>query len=848
MYKIRFVLLACFVINAYAEDNEVACDPNKNIFYHTIRIEDNVQCKDVAANKIKIEEFSQKINNKLINELTSKCMPYIKSNGLQPFSVNKSNVNDCEKLTACFEEIDLEIEKTDLNLSCSLKSMDNLLSTARYKTRVKKALNSNVELNLNILKQFVSGLMPASALTFDESKHGCQMKEAKPDCMSSVEGMSWSLIADTYESVRLEKQNEWLLKAEEKYKAFGPKFTELMQYNVVMNFNTNRNNGQLKQPALMQTGVLDNQVEQTLIKTQYAIMQEIQRKNDNELRDLLKPICDELKVDYDVELMALKNSKKKFDRNDFLNHILKKAHNDSNCSETSFDEQRICEKVVQNFKNPERELRPVIELKSHISDKLTNPKESKDYVKYNLENIIGKSPVPNYGFFAKSIMDDYLNISEQYKICAYNYSSKAFSGAVNGVSADKRWENFRTASNKMAKQVQVEIQKDKASGATNLASTMESSGSESIRSLSKEYRNYGDKLNSSLYISSENGLKKIDDINGLTNKGIGAQDASIGTSSNQPSSNLGTGTSQISSQLYDGVNSKSNGLNNTGRMNNYAQPNFDSFSEQGSTASSTSAINKKLDELAEKEKALRKKADEKTITSAESEEMKELRRQIEELKTQLSSQGTKKDVLGNKLIGANSSSAAAGPSPSPTPSVKPGQMYATSSSRGEARGSDSGSDRSGSSKGYDEVSMGGADRSTASARALGGSGAAGKGSDAKGVRSFGVVLTSNGEVTEDLAKIVENPKDTDILMLFEKSKGKPFLIKENGALVQVIAELDDKGNPILENGKPKLKKVKLSKEAERLVAKEINVIRESKTVRDTARLRDLKKVTVEGMK
>jgi hypothetical protein len=103
-------------------------------------------------------------------------------------------------------------------------------------------------------------------------------------------------------------------------------------------------------------------------------------------------------------------------------------------------------------------------------------------------------------------------------------------------------------------------------------------------------------------------------------------------------------------------------------------------------------------------------------------------------------------------------------------------------------------------------------------------------------------------LTSDLSKIVENPKESEIIGLLEKNDGQPFLIRENGVLIQVQIEKDVAGKVVTINGRPKLKRLKIGTEKEVLVQKELNMIREAKKTTDTVRLRDLNSTTREALK
>jgi hypothetical protein len=103
----------------------------------------------------------------------------------------------------------------------------------------------------------------------------------------------------------------------------------------------------------------------------------------------------------------------------------------------------------------------------------------------------------------------------------------------------------------------------------------------------------------------------------------------------------------------------------------------------------------------------------------------------------------------------------------------------------------------------------------------------------------GIMLSKTGEVVIDPTNIPENPKDGDIMNFIEESKGQPFLIRENGVLMKVTVELDTKGKPQLaNNGKPRFKKVRLSKAQEEIIVKEASNVQKSlkEVGRDPTRL------------
>ncbi len=111
----------------------------------------------------------------------------------------------------------------------------------------------------------------------------------------------------------------------------------------------------------------------------------------------------------------------------------------------------------------------------------------------------------------------------------------------------------------------------------------------------------------------------------------------------------------------------------------------------------------------------------------------------------------------------------------------------------------------------------------------GASNAAGKGGGDKAAGAL--VLSKNGESVVDSSTILENPNEGDIASTMEKTKGEPFIIRENGELIKIAPILDAKGKPVLTSlGKIKFKKIKLTKAQQEIIAKETNVNKAAKEV------------------
>lgn len=293
--------------------------------------------------------------------------------------------------------------------------------------------------------------------------------------------------------------------------------------------------------------------------------------------------------------------------------------------------------------------------------------------------------------------------------------------------------------------------------------------------------------------------------------------------------------------LTNSIKNNSQATPTNANNNSYVyQPTNSNFNDR-SAEYEPNSIQKKLDELTKKEAALKSSSSEtdSNNSSPNSKEVDSLQKQIEELRSQLAES---KKVNSNNINPASKDvaikdNAIASATSSPNFDFKK-QTYGTSNTNQNDRSSDSSS--SNDSSRFESASIGssggGSANQAINSRAIASVSNA-KVSDS--VKSFGLVLTKSGESTEDISKIADNPKESDILILAEKSNGKPFIIRENGDLVQVQIKTDANGKPIYVNGKPEYIKKKLSKEAQVQVAKNLNAIREAKEVRDTVRLQQL---------
>lgn len=270
------------------------------------------------------------------------------------------------------------------------------------------------------------------------------------------------------------------------------------------------------------------------------------------------------------------------------------------------------------------------------------------------------------------------------------------------------------------------------------------------------------------------------------------------------------------------------------------------YVDRQNSFSESNSLQKKLEELTTKENSLKDKMNSEGTSTSSNKEMEGLQKQIEELRNQLAD--SKKDTV--KAI--NQATIAKESSNKDLPSVASNNVpaydfkkatYGTSNAKREDRNIDN---TSADSSRFESGSIGSGSSGAGSQAVASRSISSVSGRSADSVKGFGLVLTKSGETTEDISKIADNPKDADILVLAEKSNGKPFIIRENGDLIQVQIKLDANGKPVYVNGKPELLKKKLSKEAQIQVAKNLDAIKEAKEVRDTVRLQQLNQLMLES--
>jgi hypothetical protein len=258
-----------------------------------------------------------------------------------------------------------------------------------------------------------------------------------------------------------------------------------------------------------------------------------------------------------------------------------------------------------------------------------------------------------------------------------------------------------------------------------------------------------------------------------------------------------------------------------------------------------SKLRSRLAELENKEKSLAKKMqanpDGVKDGKDEPDELQSLRQQIEDLKNnQLKASKDKlaaspESLKESEKTGANSSSGNKGPSI--FGNNKNTYQKNDDSNRGDTAASSSANQAADFSSGSNNNN-----NNNAASRSIASATPVNSGDKVKSIgekTASGIMLSKSGEVVIDPTNIPENPKDGDIVNFIEESKGQPFLIRENGILMKVTVELDKSGKPQLaDNGKPRFKKVRISKAQEANIVKEASNVQKSlkEVGRDPTRL------------
>jgi hypothetical protein len=839
--KSYLVVLGLMVNLAHGEES---CTDKDNLFIYSYT---SSNACDEQANKEKENSLS-KINEIISTQTLDDCMIVMRPP--RRSAVIRSELEVCQKVESCEAKLNASLATTLPSFNCSIQGIKGLFSKAKTEKTIEEGVGEgSKDLELGALVKIAKKINPA----FLESDF-CPVKKAQEECTGQTPGISWNLISSVIDNKR-EKNIKMLVDSEDTaYRLSiegGPSRFEfgsssggaLLQLGGGAGSGGGAPQGGGR-PSQRASGI-QYYLSQSRAKTQGIAELKMQGEEGGPsepqeyLEYLLSDKLKSLGVDFKTEMEKAKKVGTTVFNNPFvLTDLIKKAHSKENCEKTFYDEVKICERVVAKFKAETK-----ISQKKEIVDYISKKKKEKNaaFNKYN-ESLIGKtSNMKNFN------LEEFLTLSDKVSTCINNFQDKTFVGVVDGKSASERWDLYKKKMSQASEDIKLDIKRNTSITAERIADTLEKSEDATLRSAGKKYReearrefNTGDLFPDSKIADGKNNFQNLP-----------PQAAPIAQAPVNPSQ-LPVKTDGTDAFSAKGMSAAVNKMNDS--IQAHSQPvagNFDNGGSTGSTVvANNNALMKKLDELSDREKTISKKVEDKVATAAESEEMKELQRQIEELKKQVAA-SSGQDALGNKLIApkvdpaAATAAAIADKSKAQTPSSIAAQSSPAQTSKREAADYDSYNQSSKGRSSFESANDNIADSKPSSVSRATASGGA-KGGASSG--SFGLVLSRSGELTEDLSKIAENPKDSDILSMIEKSNGKPFIIRENGALIQIVPTFDSAGKIVLENGKPKLKKVKLSKDAEVQIAREFNPIREAKVVRDTVRLHQLKAMTTEAVK
>ena len=253
-----------------------------------------------------------------------------------------------------------------------------------------------------------------------------------------------------------------------------------------------------------------------------------------------------------------------------------------------------------------------------------------------------------------------------------------------------------------------------------------------------------------------------------------------------------------------------------------------------------SKLKARIAELEQKEKALATKTADSPISTDATNQMEDLRKQIDELKAaqEKAAIENKAKVAGNPTTESIKSASRFADAPNGRGSSIFGNKQSEANNLNDYQNNPNRSGSNFNSNSSQDVN------NSSTSNLNGSRGIATNGTNGaikNNTVNSGIVLTKSGEVLIDPTKILDNPQEGDIVNIIEQTKGQPFLIRENGVLMSVAVILDSTGNPQMANGKPVYKKIRLSKDQEKSVTKEVNLQKSLKEVGpDHVRLFNLK--------
>ncbi len=415
--------------------------------------------------------------------------------------------------------------------------------------------------------------------------------------------------------------------------------------------------------------------------------------------------------------------------------------------------------------------------------------------------------------------------------------------------------------------------KSKYKGVSYLDSTGQTEAlKQSIRVAESTFRSFEEQTNNQVAYNFRNNSTLQDEFKqyGITlNSDFGKSD--LINHSNGNTINISTNNEALKSQAIrsDKIVSNDSAENNSGKFNRGANfspvesyQNFSYLDEEARRAKNTedmqSDLRTRLSDLEKREKALSKSKNQnfQDIKSFESlgpsDELQNLRQQIEDLKNQQSKSNSVKNNSDNEGIQKNSQSAKESEEARTQNRLVSAKIKTNSEGSFEEE-NNLPSRSTENNRDFENLPNAGPIAGNGASKFLPSTAGRIVAASAKGNQDKiegGIVLSKSGELFIDPNKILDNPKEGEILNLLEQSKGLPFLIRENGFLVKVSAELDAFGKPQLtSNGKLRFKKIRLSKEQQETVVKEaLNIQKAMKEVeRDPTRLYNLRSLLNESV-
>jgi hypothetical protein len=445
------------------------------------------------------------------------------------------------------------------------------------------------------------------------------------------------------------------------------------------------------------------------------------------------------------------------------NHIFKK-----HCDKTTASFQNICNEITQRFKVKDAE-KSNVNMSKIVKYLTENPEKNANISKELVRSSNGKDGLFDYNTFLlergkvkecfyKKFLDK-KGLENEYVIASIKDGAKKYSSVQLNSFEEKK---------------------------SQIISKIKSSKEDSVFSgISIPSQNQLDEIKKGTNIAGAEDVKpQSNPISGVVNN-----------NTTIPSSN--------SKVAVDDFKKSENGFTNLGnQFQNHlsSNPLVDNLSGH----SVNNPLSKSFEDLSNKEAVLQNKVNSGVSTPTENAELIKLRQQIASMQTQIAAnKKLKNSNIDSNIDSSSKSGTVSQVANQDTLKVAPHESAPMATSQNNnpfSTGIDSPSDRTGS---FNPVlKSGGMASATATAKSSGSEGTAAK--------IYGIVLTKNGELTEDLSKVAENPKDADILFLIEKSNGSPFVIKENGQYLTVVPEMKD-GKVVYLNGKPKIIKKKIDK-------------------------------------